>query len=216
MKIESGDGTGAPLVKFKAKLSHAEKTPDMYMRLRVKDELAFLDDPNATSPTCEDPGTGGIDFWIPVSADSNGVYQPASRALSVTPPADGQVATVNADGFAVLDGVVSDRYYTLVLKAPKFRGTKEAEHVLLQTGSENQSFDWTEKPLEAGDLSDPNADGVQDCTVNSVDLSLIESRLGSTDSVNLDVADVNYDSVVNGNDLSIVVDTLSRKSDDDL
>ena len=79
-----------------------------------------------------------------------------------------------------------------------------------------QELDWTDKPLEPGDLPDPvNNSGNQDCTVNSIDLSLIEARLSATDQTNLDIADVNYDSVVNGNDISKVVNTLSTRPDDD-
>jgi hypothetical protein len=56
----------------------------------------------------------------------------------------------------------------------------------------------------------------QDCTVNSVDLSMLISRIGSIDAGNLAVADVNFDGIVNGNDVSKVVNTLSTKPDDDI
>ena len=71
-------------------------------------------------------------------------------------------------------------------------------------------------PLEPGDLPNPNDNLLQDCTVNSVDISLMVSRIGSTGGADLQVADVNFDGSVNGNDISKVVNTLSTKPDDDL
>ena len=73
--------------------------------------------------------------------------------------------------------------------------------------------------MEPGDLPDPNNSHKQDCTVNSIDLTLIETILDSQEQSgqsNLDIADVNYDGIVNANDLSKVVKTLSTKPDDDI
>ena len=69
--------------------------------------------------------------------------------------------------------------------------------------------------LTSEDLPDPNNNLTLDCTINSIDLSLIESRIGFTDISSLNIADVNYDSIVNGNDIAKVVNTLSIKPDDD-
>lgn len=207
-------GTGNdPQIKFTSKLAGAETHPDMYFKLRAIDDLAFMSDPNS-APTCESPGVGGVDLYVPMQADSFGVYTPVT-SINVPSPAGGTVATV-VDGWVVLTGMSAGKYYTLNLKAPKTRGTEMLEHALLSAGQNaNQNYDWTANPLQPGDLSDPNNSNKQDCTVNSIDISLINSRLGNTDADSLEIADVSYDGVVNANDIAQVVGTLSTKPDDD-
>lgn len=203
------------MVRFKATLQNVEKTPDLVLRLRVKDELAFTQNPPSTADTCQTPGTGSRDFYIPVSADANGVYSPSSTA-SVSAPSGAVLAIVGSDGWVGLPGLSQDRFYTFSLKGPKTRGTKMVEHLkLIPNKPGSQDFDWTGNPLFPGDLPDPNSNNKQDCTVNSIDLSLMVNRQGMTDQASLDVADVTYDGVVNGNDISKVVNTLSTKPDDD-
>ncbi|OGG21454.1 hypothetical protein A3D03_03010 [Candidatus Gottesmanbacteria bacterium RIFCSPHIGHO2_02_FULL_40_13] len=207
-------GTGnEPQIKYTAKLSGAEGHPDMYFKLRAIDDLAFLSNP-ASGPTCESPGAGGVDLYVPMTADSFGVYTPVT-SINVPSPSGGTVATV-ADGWVILTGMSAGKYYTLNLKAPKTRGTEMIEHALLSGGQNaNQNYDWTGNALQPGDLPDPNNSNKQDCTVNSVDISLINSRLGNTDDDSLNIADVSYDGVVNANDIAQVVGTLSTKPDDD-
>lgn len=207
-------GTGnAPQIKFTSKLAGAETHPDMYFKLRAIDDLAFMSDPNS-APACESPGVGGVDLYVPVQADSFGVYTPVP-SINVPSPAGGTVATV-ADGWVILTGMSAGKYYTLNLKAPKTRGTEMLEHALLSGGQNaNQNYDWTANALQPGDLPDPNNSNKQDCTVNSIDISLINSRLGNTDADSLEIADVSYDGVVNANDIAQVVGTLSTKPDDD-
>jgi hypothetical protein len=185
----------------------------MYLKLRVKDELAFTS--GGTDPTCTNPGSGGKDFLVPVKS-SDGIYSPSSN-ISASPPSGIPVVSVSADGWITLGGMSAGKYYSFILKAEKTRGELVVEHIQLTTGTPaNQDFDWTATPLEPGDLPDPNKSEKQDCAVNVVDLSLITSRIGATGSDELKIADVNYDSVVNGNDVSKVVNTLSTKPDDDL
>jgi len=69
--------------------------------------------------------------------------------------------------------------------------------------------------LEAGDLPNPNEDNQQDGVVNSVDFSLIESRVGKVDSASLSVADLNLDGIVNWGDAGLLLNTLGTKYEDE-
>lgn len=206
-----------PQIRFKAKIARVFNTPDMYFKLRVKDDLAFTTNGNQSSTdTCNNPSAGTTDYYIPVKADSNGVYT-AVPQNNATAPVDKKIASVSSDGWVFLDGIAPGKYYSLYLKGPKTVGSRMVAHVILQPNqnAQVQDFDWIVTPLQAGDLPDSNNNGQQDCTVNSVDMSLIQSLLGKTDKANLDIADVNYDGVVQGSDLASVVITLSSKPDDD-
>lgn len=216
--INIGDASGGnnPQITFSAALAHTANNPDMYFRLRVKDELYFVDNPNANlNPSCNTAGEGEKDFHIPMSA-VNGVYRPVP-SINIPPPSGVTAANVTPDGWIILSGISPNRYNNFVLKAPKFRASKTAEHILLQTGQNTaHNFSWENNPLEPGDLPNPNSGDQQDCTVNSIDLSLIVNRIGSTVQSDLNVGDVNFDGIVNGNDVAKVVNTLSTKPDDDL
>ncbi len=213
LSINIGSGN-TPQIKFTAKLAGAEGHPDMYMKLRAKDDLAFVDNPNS-GPTCESPGVGGVDLYVPMKADNSGIYTPVT-GINISAPAGAVVAPVSADGWVSLIGLSAGKYYTLNLKGSKTRGTEMLKHVLLAGGqSASQNYDWTDNSLQPGDIPDPNNSNKQDCTVNSVDISLINSRLGKTDTDSLNIADVSYDGVVNANDIAQVVGTLSTKPDDD-
>ena len=213
LSINIGSGN-TPQIKFTAKLAGAEGHPDMYFKLRAKDDLAFVDNPNS-GPTCESPGAGGVDLYVPMKADNSGIYTPVT-GINISAPAGAVVAPVSSDGWVSLAGLSAGKYYTLNLKGQKTRGTEMLKHVLLAAGqSASQNYDWTDNGLQPGDLPDPNNSNKQDCTVNSVDISLINSRLGKTDPDSLNIADVSYDGVVNANDIAQVVGTLSTKPDDD-
>ncbi|MCL5797590.1 MAG: hypothetical protein M1366_02205 [Patescibacteria group bacterium] len=205
-----------PQIRFKAKVAFLQNTPDLYFKLRVKDELAFMNNPTdqGTTDSCNNTPAGDYDFWVPMRAQ-NGIYSPVPSIG--TPPSGMNIATVSPDGWVILNNVQAGKYYSIFLKAPKTRGTLMVQHVLLAPNQDQniQDFDWTTNAMAPGDLPDPNNGGKQDCTVNSVDLSLIEQRQGKTDQDSLNIADVNYDGVVNGNDISKVVNTLSTKPDDD-
>lgn len=205
-----------PQITFSAVLAHTQSNPDMYFRLRVKDELYFLDNPGVVlNPSCTTPGPGDKDFYIPMRAQGT-IYKPVP-SINIPVPSGVNVADVTADGWVILNGVSQNRYYSLLLKAPLFRGSEMAEHVFLKGGQKpEQVFSWINNPLEPGDLPNPNNQMLQDCTVNSIDISLIVARIGSTNTPDLSVGDVNFDNIVNGNDVSKVVNTLSTKPDDDL
>jgi hypothetical protein len=202
-------------IRFKAVLMHVEGHPDLVLRLRAKDDLAFTASVAPSVDTCEVAGTGSYDYYIPVKADSSGIYSPDATA-AVTAPAGKTLATVDSQGWVNLPGLLKTNYYTFILKGPKTRVTQTASHVkLIGNKAASDDFDWTLSALYPGDLPDPNNAGKQDCTVNAVDLSLMVDRQSQTDQASLDVADVTYDNVVNGNDIAKVVNTLSTKPDDD-
>ena len=206
-----------PQIRFKAKLTATVNNPDLYFKLRAKDEVALMTagPTPATSDMCNNPPAGVTDFYIPVKADGNGVYSPA-QSISLVSPAGAKMVSVSADGWVTLDGLVPGKYYTLNLKGPKTRSTRMIQHFTLQAGnSATADFDWTANPLDPGDVPDPNNGGKQDCVVNSTDWSLIVSRIGATDQPNLDVADVDYNGLVNGEDIGKMIHTLATKPDDD-
>ncbi len=206
-----------PLIKFKAKLSSLRSYPELYLKLRVKDELAFLSNQNTTTAptdTCNNPKDPDKDFLIPMKATGD-VYNPVQQ-ISQPVPTGATVASVTNEGWVILDGVIPGRYYSLFLKGPKTRKGKMAEHFLLQPEKNStQEFDWTGKPLDPGDLPDPNNGDKQDCTINSTDWSLEKSRIGANDGGNLAVCDVNYDSICNAGDSVAILNTLSKRPDDD-
>jgi len=80
---------------------------------------------------------------------------------------------------------------------------------LFEGEDERNNFDWTEKAIEPGDL--PPQDGV----CNAHDASLILERIGKSDNEALRVADLNYDGMVNLNDYSLLLGTLSEKYEDE-
>lgn len=207
-------------IRFKAKLSRVYKTPELYLKLRTKDELAFMNtiDGQSNKDTCNNTPSGSYDFWVPVKADKDGIYTPNSTPSStLQTPSNAFVPPISSDGWVMLPGITGGKYYSFFLKGPKTRSTKMAEHIQLVANEKqnSQDFDWTGKTLDPGDLPDPNRSLRQDCTVNSIDISLISSRLAKTDANNLNIADVNYDGVIQGSDIASVVVTLSTKPDDD-
>lgn len=205
-----------PQIKFKAKLSSLKNYPDLYLRLRAKDELAFMNSQNnsISTDTCNNPTAPDRDFYIPVHANGD-IYSPVQQ-ISAPPPAGVTLASVTAEGWVVLDGLTPGKYYTLYLKGPKTRRSRMTEHVNLQpTKDSSQDYDWTSKPLDPGDLADPNNGSKQDCTINSTDWSLLKSRLGTNDQKEKDICDVNYDSFCNSGDSVAILDTLSKRPDDD-
>ncbi|MBI2616559.1 hypothetical protein HYW55_00295 [Candidatus Gottesmanbacteria bacterium] len=215
INIGSGDGGGDnPSIRFRARLANISDYPDLYLKLRVINEESLL---SGATYSCESAGNAGKDFYIPMSADENGIYWPVS-AIDPEPPSGFVIAHVTDDGWVSLDGITSGNHYTFYLKGPKTRSTKETQYIVLQDGqASSQDFDWSgdEGALEAGDLPDPNTGGKQDCTVNVVDLSLIEANHAKTDEGSLDIADVNYDGIISGQDIAIVVNTLATKPDDE-
>lgn len=190
-------------------------TDDRTGSTRVDADIAAMD-------TCNNPAAGTMDFYIPVNSDTNGNYLPnpngdPSKIVGFPLPSGVTAAAVSADGWVTLNGVQPGHFYTLILKGPKTRGVKVAMHVQFSASQgASQDFDWTTLPLQPGDLPDPNNNNLQQCTVNSVDWSLIQNRIGAQDSANTNICDVNYDGICNAGDVVDVIHTLSTKPDDDL
>ena len=204
-----------PRIRFNVKLFGVSSTPDIKVRLKVADLVARLTPaPSAVGDSCKTPGEAEYFYSnIIMAADVNGVYRPKSGTTFDTA---GGLASVGADGWIPLVGLTPTKIYSLTVKGPLHRNRlMEANTTLVSGQSAGQDFDWTLKLLEPGDLPNPNINMTQDCTVNSIDLSLIESRIGNTDPGSNAIADVNYDSIVNGNDIAKVVYTISFKPDDD-
>lgn len=148
-----------------------------------------------------------------MTADINGIYRPKPNTVFT---AGQQLASIGSDGWLPLTGLPADRIYSIGVKGSHHRNSTLNSRVVLHGGQPVlQDFDWTFKLLEPGDLPDPNNSSTQDCIVNSIDLSMAEARIGTTDPFNNSIADVNYDKVINGNDVSKIVNTLSFKPDDD-
>jgi len=213
-----------PQIKFKVALQ-ADKKPEIKVRLKVVDLQLLLSHPPPADDfdSCTQTQVGEYVYSdIPmiyggsdeeIDGINYQVYQLKSGAAFKT--GTDQYA-ISADGWLPLVGTTGNTIYSLSLKGEKHRSMKMVEKMILNRGQPaGQEFNWVSQPLEPGDLPDPNNGSLQDCTVNSIDLSLIEERIGSTDTTNLEVGDVNYDEVINGNDISKVAHTLSTKPDDE-
>lgn len=82
-------------------------------------------------------------------------------------------------------------------------------NINLQSGENN--FDFTGILLLAGDLP---LNGRQDGVINALDTTFIRNNLGKTDSAIVSVGDVNLDGIVDTQDWSGILQTLSIKGDD--
>ena len=203
--------TTSVYTRFGVKLFGVENTPEIKVWFKVRDLVKSITPP-ASPPAdgCQDPGAGEIIYKDVPMVTTGGIYYPKPGG-SFT---DGtNTLTIDGSGYLPLAGVTGGRNYALFVKGPKHRSVRMEENIALTDGQ--NTFDWSAKLLEPGDLQNPNSSMKQDCTVNSVDISLLTARMGATDTDNLTVADVNYDNVVNSADMSKVVNTLSTKPDDD-
>jgi hypothetical protein len=215
--------------RFGIKLFGVETTPDILVWLKVRDLVVHITPPPIPIiDTCQNAGAGEYLYKeIPMTADENGVYHPKAGG---TFKYKDKILIVTDDGWLPLLDVAADRAYALYVKGPKHRKSRMIDSIQLMEGKDTaQNFDWSSLPLDPGDLPNPDNSMLQDCTINSVDISLITARINSccnticdrsytsdcTDWNNLEVADVNYDGVINSTDISRVVYTLSTKPDDD-
>jgi len=207
--------TNTPQIRFALVLESAVNFPEIKVRVKVTDLVAAIT-PAANQPqdTCRQPGHAQMFYEnVQMVADGSGVWRPKPGAPFTK---GGTVYYISTDGWLPLVDTQAGRAYAIALKGPKHRSQRMVDTVLLQSGQHpNHDFDWTGLPLAPGDLPDPNSGNRQDCTVNTLDLSRIEGLLAATDTTSLAIADVNFDGVVNGNDISKVVGTLSTKPDDD-
>lgn len=70
-----------------------------------------------------------------------------------------------------------------------------------------QHVDLTSKVLLAGDIANPRQDG----RIDQNDIDYIKERIFTTDSA----ADINYDGVVNAGDLSLILNAIDAKVDEE-
>ncbi len=212
INIGGGVDPDAVYVRFKIKLEWAQFKPEIKVRLKAVD-LSVSPTPKPAD-TCQKPGAGEYFYRdIPMVADSYGQYSPKKGATFTDSKGEAQITS---EGWVPLRGLTPDKNYALFVKGPKHRDIKMEKSVTLKKAQAiSQDFNWTDKLLPPGDLPDPNNNFIQDCVVNSVDLTLAEDRIGRTDKNSLDIADVNYDNIVNASDVSKIVKTLEENEEDD-
>jgi hypothetical protein len=87
-------------------------------------------------------------------------------------------------------------------------GTCNAGTITLTRGA--NTLDFTGVTQMAGDLPLQTQNGV----INSEDLTYIRSNIGSTDQNVRNAADINLDSIVNGQDFSLAIFSLSNRFDE--
>ena len=130
-------------------------------------------------------------FEVPLTIGQNHVYRLTRPPLTLT---------------GVMPGLIKK---IILLKGPKHIRIKVADQIELKPGV-NPEFDWTAiaKQLPPGDLPDPDQDYRQNGAIDARDIFLMKQRIGSKSTVDVMVADLNYDGVVSAYDL----DTLFRSS----
>lgn len=199
-------------LRFGVKLFGVSQTPDIKVRLIVVDPEVLI----STDIGCLGSVNGKYIYSdITLTADSLGVYHPKQNTQFI-----GSISsqlTTTADGFLPLSGLTPDKRYSIFVKGPIHRSMKMLSYTALSGGGpfSYQNYDWSSNLLEPGDLPDPNHNSQQNCVINSIDLGLITDRIGHTDQGALSIADVNYDGIVNGNDVAKVMYVLSSRPDDD-
>lgn len=220
MNIAGATDLDVPHINFAVRLFGVEHTPNIRVRLKASDMVVKLTPaPANQGDGCHIPGWGEYFYsGIEMSADVNGVYHPVPGSTFTH---NSQTYTVASDGWVPLVDLSTDsanHLYAFSLKGPMHRSSLLETNVALDS-SENkpssQNYDWTDEPLEPGDLSDPNNNYTQDCVANMVDMSLVISRHAATDTDSLRIADVDYNGVVNAADISKVDHTLQTKPDDE-
>ena len=126
-------------------------------------------------------------------------------------------------GSVQLPNVTADSGYTLLVKGPRHLqkkicvnspsetaiGTYRCSTGQVTISSGLNSFDLSKITMLVGDL--PNQDG----TVDSYDTSYIRQSLGSTAANVVAVGDVNRDNIVDTQDMSLVIQALNVKYDEE-
>lgn len=224
LTINIGGITNVPLIHFKVKIL-AEKNPEIYVRLKATDMgMQLTPAPSQPQNTCDEPGWGEFFYKdIPLisegerDADGRRVYQPKPNGQFTT--SSGMQMTITSDGWVPLMGSSPGKIYAFGVKGEKHRNMTLMSNVVLENGKvQKQDFDWTDKPLEPGDVKDPNNSFKQDCVVNAIDAGFIDQAINHQTDVSAqlkEAVDLNYDGVINGADMSKWVDTTQKKPDDD-
>lgn len=214
-----------PHITFKTKLSGAVESPDIKARVKVVNLFASSVS-TATAGTCQLPGTGEYFFnGVTLTSDDNGSYSPKDGTTFTILPGNTQ-GTVVAGGWIPLNTVTvaAGQTFAIHVKGEKHVNNKMVENFVLANGNPTaQNFDWSTKPLFAGDVPDPENDMVQNCTTNAADVSLVKNRIladrteseGEITEEDLQIADLDYNEVLNSRDMSQMTTTLSTRPDDD-
>jgi len=101
--------------------------------------------------------------------------------------------------------------YKIFIKGPRHLQKRFVKQ--LTAGA--QTIDLTQVPLPGGDLAHPGSNNAQDGEVNSLDFTYVADHFDSSDENVLEIADMNLDGVINPFETSIIVETLSKKLDED-
>jgi hypothetical protein len=130
-------------------------------------------------------------------------------------------------GSLELTDVLTGGGYQIIIKGPKHLAEKfcaDGQQGRCQWGqsitlTKTNDFDFSGFPLEPGDI--PDANGIQDGVVDGRDFEALKSALNSSDEalrerVNLDF-DINDDgeAIISGRDISVFLETMGRRYDDD-
>ena len=213
--------TAIPNVRFSTKLYQTDGHPDIKVRVKVVDLLAQVTPAPQSDEVdyCQNPAEG--EYFIDnltLSANSSGVYTPKAGTNYIIRKngAEDIEGIVASDGWVGLESVTGGRRYMLIVKGPKHVAEIMEDNVVLNNGAPaSQSYNWEDNPLMAGDVPDPSSDNLQDCVVNSNDVSLVKNRMGSTDESDFNTADLDYNDIVNAADMGLLTYTLSTKPDED-
>ena len=121
------------------------------------------------------------------------------------------VVVVTSDDDGVFGGTIpevdfggDDSVFDILIKGPKHRQVKFSS-VLLS----GVVFNLTDRPLPPGDL--PWNNGEQDKVVNMNDYDALVSRIGSDDPIDLLIADLDFNGVINDLDRSLMLKTLASQ-----
>ncbi|MDP3982687.1 MAG: hypothetical protein Q8Q65_01255 [bacterium] len=183
--VETPPSGEEPIISFRVKLARTSFDKD----LPNITTLLTVVDKSQDTPVAKQ-------FEFVLQADSNHVYSP------IRPTSE-------------LVGVTPGNRKTILLKGPKHIRIKVADQIELKPGV-NPEFDWTAiaKQLPPGDLPDPDQDYRQNGAIDVRDIFLMKQRIGSKNTVDVIVADLNYDGVVLANDLDILFRSSATYYDD--
>jgi hypothetical protein len=184
------------------------------------------------TPTLAVPAAGPINFTI----EFRGIDQERDDQLvrvTLDRGGDQQVFTdvlVTSNSNGIYSGYIANPSvpagsdYAIFIKGPKHlqkkfcsdgQTTRCTTRGQISLSQGQNTFDFSQDPLEPGDLPDPLLEWQQDGVVNAHDGSLLVDRLFSSEPDDLKVADLNLDGIVNAHDYSLLVETLSTKWEED-
>lgn len=178
-------------------------------------------------------GTGAVNINFKIKFNGVGVSSPDQKVIVriLKGSLDQETPNVNvtSDANGIYSGtanfdVPAGSGYAIFIKGPKHLArkfcTNNQERFCARPGTLTlaagaNSFDFSKLNLEPGDLHDPNRGGKQDGVANSVDISLATARAASTDPADLEIADVDFDGQMSWHDVSLILNTIESRYEDD-